>query len=60
MWVENDDMASDNGVHFPTVGRLFVEQRNVRTGRVGEADALLFSTTQLVDFARSYFASELE
>lgn len=55
IWMEVPDMATDNGVHFPVVGAEFVRQRPVRAGRVGNADALLFSTRELVDFAAAYF-----
>src|SRR5271170_7624502 len=55
VWVEKPDMAFDNGTHFPVVGKQFSGARTVRAGRVGHADAMLFSTRDLVDFARSYF-----
>jgi aminoglycoside 3-N-acetyltransferase len=56
VWVEKPDMAYDNGVHFPVVGKQFSGARTVRAGRVGNAEALLFSTRDLVDFAKSYFS----
>jgi len=59
VWVEMPDMATDNGVHFPIVGGLFAESGSIRTGNIGEADAMLFRTRELVDFAESYFAREL-
>lgn len=59
VWVEKPDMAHDNGVHFPAVGRQFSEAREVMVGRVGNAEALLFSTRDLVDFAKSYFLRTL-
>jgi aminoglycoside 3-N-acetyltransferase len=59
VWVEKSDMAYDNGVHFPVVGKQFVEARALRAGRVGNADAYLFSTRDLVDFAKSYFLRTL-
>ena len=55
-WVEKPDMANDDGVHFPVVGKQFVAAKAIREGRVGEADSMLFSTRELVDFAESYFA----
>ena len=58
-WVENDDMANDNGVHFPAVGEQFCAGNGVHTGYVGEANSKLFSTRELVDFAQSYFSREL-
>jgi aminoglycoside 3-N-acetyltransferase len=59
VWVEKPDMAHDNGVHFPVVGRQFCEAREVIVGRVGNAEALLFSTRDLVVFAKSYFLRTL-
>ena len=59
VWVEKPDMASDNGAHFPIVGRRFLDQGQVRRGKVGSADALLFSTRPLVDFAAAYFREAL-
>lgn len=58
-WVENEDMANDNGVHFPVIGEQFIASKAVRSGHVGEADAMLFSTRELVDFAETYFTREL-
>jgi len=58
-WVENEDMANDDGVHFPIVGEQFIASNAVHSRRVGEANSMLFSTRQLVDFAESYFAREL-
>jgi len=55
VWVEKLDMAYDNGTHFPVVGSQFSEAGHVTIGRVGNAEALLFSTRELVDFAKSYF-----
>jgi aminoglycoside 3-N-acetyltransferase len=59
IWVEKPDMAYDNGIHFSVVGRQFTEARGIRDGRVGNAEALLFSTRDLVDFAKSYFLRTL-
>ena len=59
-WVESDDMANDDGVHFPVVGEEFVATESVDSGRVGEADSMFFSTRKLVDFAESYFTRELK
>ena len=55
VWVEARNMATDGGVHFPAVGEQFIDTGAVRKARVGNADAMLFSTRQLVDFAESYF-----
>lgn len=59
VWVESADMANDNGVHFPVVGKKFAAAAAIRVRKVGEADSMLFSTRKLVDFAESYFAREL-
>jgi aminoglycoside 3-N-acetyltransferase len=59
-WVESPEMAADNGVHFPVVGDLFAANGPIRVGRVGNADAMLFSTRNLVDFAESYFLRVLD
>lgn len=59
VWVEKDDMANDDGAHFPVVGDQFAATAAIHAGKVGEADSMLFSTRKLVDFAESYFALEL-
>lgn len=59
VWIENPDMAADNGLHFPIVGERFLEQGHVRVGTVGQARAMLFSTRALVDFAAAYFRDVL-
>ena len=52
-------MASDGGVHFPVVGKRFVEAGRVRAGQIGSAHSMLFSTRELVDFAEGYFREVL-
>jgi aminoglycoside 3-N-acetyltransferase len=59
VWVEKLDMATDNGIHFPVVGEQFAQNGTIYTGGIGNADAMLFSTRELVDFAESYFARVL-
>jgi aminoglycoside 3-N-acetyltransferase len=59
VWVAMPDMAFDNGVHFPVVGDQFAARGGICAGRIGDADAMLFSTRDLVDFAQSYFLSAL-
>ncbi len=59
-WVENEDMANDDGVHFPIVGEKFVADGAVRCGQVGAANSMFFSTRKLVDFAKSYFIRALQ
>jgi aminoglycoside 3-N-acetyltransferase len=55
VWVETRDLAADDGVHFPVVGRQFVDTGAASIARIGNADSMLFSTRALVDFASSYF-----
>ena len=59
VWVEKLDMASDNGLHFPEVGKRFIETGRIRAGRIGSARSMLFSTRELVDFAEAYFREAL-
>lgn len=59
VWVEKPDMASDGGVHFPEVGKRFVESGRVRSGNIDGARNMLFSTRELVDFAEGYFREAL-
>lgn len=59
LWVERPDMAFDNGVHFAVVGGQFAEKSGIRTGRIGDADSMLFPTRDLVNFAESYFLTVL-
>jgi Aminoglycoside 3-N-acetyltransferase len=49
-----------NGVHFPAVGDKFAAIGTIGTGRIGDADAMLFSTRDLVNFAKSYFRGALD
>lgn len=58
-WVEVLQMGTDGGRLFPRVGDAFMETGSLRRGRVGQADALLFSTRALVDFAEDYFTRVL-
>ncbi len=59
VWVERPDMAFDNDVHFSIVGDKFASNGTIHVGRTGDAEAMLFSTRDLVDFAESYFRSAL-
>jgi aminoglycoside 3-N-acetyltransferase len=59
VWLAKRDMAADKGVHFPEAGKRFGACGGVRTGRIGQADSLLFSTRALVDFAEKYFREVL-
>ena len=59
VWLEKPDMANDNGIHFPVVGGRFLDTGLVRVGNVGDAEAMLFSTRELVQFAKLYFEQAL-
>lgn len=59
VWVEVPNMANDDGEHFPVVGEAFLETGKVFESKIGKADAMLFSTVDLVDFAVPYFAKNL-
>ena len=59
VWVEKLSMGTDNGTHFPIVGQRFSADGHVRSGKVGNAEALFFSTRALVDFAENYFREVL-
>lgn len=50
---------SPDGVQFPVVGAEFAAKARICAGRIGDADAILFLTRDLVDFAKSYFSSAL-
>ena len=60
VWIEKPDMAADHGVHFPIIGKRFIENCVVQSGKVGDAESMLFSTKALVDFAAAYFREALE
>ena len=53
-------LRADDGVHFPIVGKRFGEAGHVQSGKVGDAESMLFSTKTLVDFAAAYFRESLE
>ena len=59
-WLRVQDMAADNSTHFPTVGDRFVSTGAVQTGEIGQANSLLFSTRELVEFATPYFDEHLD
>jgi len=59
IWVEKPGMANDNSRHFPVVGEQFMQSRKVSSGMIGTAEALLFPTRDLVDFAEAYFTRVL-
>jgi aminoglycoside 3-N-acetyltransferase len=59
VWLERPDMAGDKNVHFPIVGDQFATNGTIQVGRIGNADAMLFATRDLVDFAESYFRRAL-
>jgi len=60
IWMEQPDMAADNGQHFPVVEGQFRETGLVFSHKVGQADVMLFQTRSLVDFAEHYFKQNLK
>ncbi len=58
-WITVPNMANDDGEHFPIVGERFLTSGAVVSATVGTAKAMLFSTQQLVNFAKSYFQNAL-
>ena len=59
-WVTVSDMAADNSTHFLQVGARFVASGAVRSGRIGSAPCLLFSTRAMVACAVPYFNASLD
>jgi len=55
VWKDTLNMGPDNGSLFPKVGEAFAATGKVKRGVVGNADALLLNTRELVDFAAPYF-----
>lgn len=63
VWSEYPNVVDDNDTHFPVIGERFLAA-GLATGRatrgsVGEADSILCSMPDLVEFAKRYFESEL-
>ena len=59
VWVEKLSHGHRQRHALPVVGRRFLDRGQVRAGKVGNAEALLFSTRALVDFAAGYFREML-
>lgn len=59
VWVEMPNVADDNDTHFPIVGGRFVAAGKARLGTIGEADSVLLSMRDLVDFSRAYLEQVL-
>jgi aminoglycoside 3-N-acetyltransferase len=58
-WVEVDNVADDNGTHFPSIGERFTRAGLATVGQVGRAPSILCSMRALTDFAVRYFETEL-
>jgi aminoglycoside 3-N-acetyltransferase len=56
-WVKIEEMSADNGKYFPTIGFEFMKQGKAATGKVGDADSILFKAQDLADFATEFFES---
>ena len=59
VWIEAAGMANDNGDLFPEAGKQFAHHHTVISQKVGNAQALFFSTRELVDFSEGYFTRVL-
>ena len=59
VWAEAPNVADDNGTHFPVIGQGYVAEGDVRRGRIGDAESMLFPMRDLVDFAVRYFDDAL-
>lgn len=59
IWIEVPNVADDNGAHFPTIGRRYLETGRARQGCIGDAVSTLVSMRDLVGFATRYFEDTL-
>ena len=59
VWYEVENVADDNGEHFPNIGARFREQGKVVEGSVGAAPCFLFTMSELVASALDYFDAHL-
>lgn len=60
VWVEVQDVAADNGAHFPAVGAAFaLASSSHRRGVIGSAPTEAFSSRDYVTFARDDLARRL-
>lgn len=59
VWVEVPNVADDNDTHFPIAGEKFVAAGKARLGKIGEADSVLLSMRDLVEFSKAYFEQVL-
>lgn len=58
-WVEVPDVGDDLNTHFPAIGAAYLAAGHARTGRVGDAEAILTAADDLVPFAAAYLARAL-
>ena len=56
VWIEVPNVADDNDTHFPIIGSHYMAAGRVTEGQIGEAKALFFRMSDLVEFACAYFA----
>jgi len=58
VWHEAPAMADDNDTMFPAIGAAFEATGKLRKGSIGNAEARLFATRDLVDFATAWFDAQ--
>ncbi|NNE43429.1 MAG: AAC(3) family N-acetyltransferase [Gemmatimonadetes bacterium] len=59
VWHETENVADDNGRHFPEIGRRYLAAGRATSGRIGEAESTLIRMRDLVEFAVEYFRGAL-
>jgi len=56
-WMEAPCVGDDLNTHFPLLGAAYMATGRARVGKVGAADAVLASASDLVSFASDYLAA---
>ncbi len=59
VWIEVPNVADDNDLHFPIIGKRYLASGRAARAKVGEATSSLFRIRDLVDFAVDYFDTTL-
>lgn len=59
VWVEHPNVADDNDTHFPVIGERYLAAGRATRGTVSEAETVLCSMRDLVEFATRFFDSKL-
>jgi len=55
VWIDVQDMGNDNSTHFPKIGEMFLNEKCVKKGKIGEANSTMFPAKTMVDFGKKYF-----